>query len=138
MEEIEQRPSYSQEEIQCEKHFISTHTRDSEGRFIVQLLLKDNMSNLGESYNIAEKRLKSLERRLEKEPELKQQYHNFIKEYLQLGHMKEVSSNALQGENVYYIPHHAVIKEDSTTTKLRVVFDASSKTTSGTSLITAF
>ena len=29
---------------------------------------------------------------------------------------------------VYYLPHHCVFKEDSTTTKLRVVFDGSAKT----------
>lgn len=33
----------------------------------------------------------------------------------------------------YYLPHHCVIKETSTT-RLRVVFDASSQTTSGISL----
>lgn len=31
------------------------------------------------------------------------------------------------------MPHQAVIRESSTTTKLRVVFDASAKTTSGSS-----
>nr|CAI5827907.1 unnamed protein product [Callosobruchus analis] len=34
----------------------------------------------------------------------------------------------------YYIPHRAVTKEDSLTTKLRVVYDASCKTSSGISL----
>ncbi|CAH0551006.1 unnamed protein product [Brassicogethes aeneus] len=34
----------------------------------------------------------------------------------------------------YYIPHQAVVKESSTTTKLRVVFVASCKTTNGISL----
>ncbi|XP_055634246.1 uncharacterized protein LOC129774521 [Toxorhynchites rutilus septentrionalis] len=35
---------------------------------------------------------------------------------------------------VYYIPHSCVIKPDSSTTKLRVVFDASAKTSTGKSL----
>lgn len=34
----------------------------------------------------------------------------------------------------YYLPHHAVVRPDSTTTKLRVVFDGSCKTTSGFAL----
>ena len=37
-------------------------------------------------------------------------------------------------EETYYMPMHAVRKESSTTTKLRVVFDASAKTASGASL----
>ena len=32
------------------------------------------------------------------------------------------------------MPHHCVLKDASTTTKLRVVFDASAKTTTGLSL----
>lgn len=36
--------------------------------------------------------------------------------------------------NRYFIPHHAVMKPSSTTTKLRVVFNASLKSSSGFSL----
>ena len=45
--------------------------------------------------------------------------------------MKELDS---LHEEVYYLPMHAMHKEDSTTNKLRIVFDASAKMTSGTSL----
>ncbi|XP_054717268.1 uncharacterized protein LOC129226664 [Uloborus diversus] len=51
-------------------------------------------------------------------------------EYLDLGHME--IDNTVCKENAHYcIPHHHVINESSSTTKLRVVFNASAKTTSG-------
>lgn len=34
----------------------------------------------------------------------------------------------------YFLPHHAILKPSSTSTKLRVVYDASCKTSSGFSL----
>ena len=53
-----------------------------------------------------------------------------------MGHLEEVPPDELDNgcENHYYLPHHAVFKESSTTTKLRVVFDGSAKTSSGVSL----
>ena len=46
IEELEQCTPRSLEEIQCEKHFTDTHTRNSEGRFVVQLPLNDNIKIL--------------------------------------------------------------------------------------------
>jgi len=87
---------------------------------------------LGESYNTARRKLHALERRLSMKPEIYEDYRCFLKEYETLGHMTEARySNSQEG---YFLPHHAVLKESSTTTKLRVVFDASSKTTTGFSL----
>ena len=52
---------------------------------------------------------------------------------MDIKHLKEVPLEELQSpeSESNYNPHHHVRKEDSTTTKLRVVFDASSKTKSG-------
>ncbi|XP_018406350.1 PREDICTED: uncharacterized protein LOC108782552, partial [Cyphomyrmex costatus] len=47
--------------------------------------------------------------------------------------MREIEDHTNETSS-YYLPHHAVLKESSITTKLRVVFDASCKTTSGLSL----
>ncbi|XP_041787582.1 uncharacterized protein LOC121602893 [Anopheles merus] len=57
-----------------------------------------------------------------------------MKEYLDLGHMSLVRDGDTVPAESYYLPHHPVFKESSTTTKIRVVFDGSSKTTSGYSL----
>lgn len=57
-----------------------------------------------------------------------------MREYLTVGHMRRVPTELVDLPNCYYIPHHAVMKEESTTTKLRVVFDASNKTSNGKSL----
>ncbi|EFA07702.1 hypothetical protein TcasGA2_TC002178 [Tribolium castaneum] len=56
----------------------------------------------------------------------------FMNEYLDLGHMQLLTNgNSSDG---YYIPHHCVIKADSPSTKLRVVFDASCPSSEGKSL----
>ncbi|GFY46640.1 DUF1758 domain-containing protein [Trichonephila inaurata madagascariensis] len=57
-----------------------------------------------------------------------------MQEYLTLGHMELIPKNDYAKKEAYYLPHHAVLRDSSTTTKLRVVFDASAKSTSGYSL----
>lgn len=56
----------------------------------------------------------------------------FMSEYFQLNHMKLASSTVIGPK--YYLPHHPVFKANSTTTKLRVMFDGSARTKTGISL----
>ena len=53
-----------------------------------------------------------------------------------LGHMKLIPKEEINisGKSVFYLPHHSVFKENSLSTKLRVVFDGSFKSTNGRSL----
>ncbi|XP_062535197.1 uncharacterized protein LOC134204396 [Armigeres subalbatus] len=74
-----------------------------------------------------------LEKRLGRDDKLREAYCAFLEEYEALGHMQLVSRTEIT-ESRCYLPHHPVVKEDSTTTKVRVVFDASAQTTSGLSL----
>ncbi|XP_064540738.1 uncharacterized protein LOC135430122 [Drosophila montana] len=72
------------------------------------------------------------ENRLAKNAPLTEQYDAVIQEYLDLGHMRQVPLS--NGSDNYYRPHHAVHKPNSTTTKLRVVFNASHPSSNGKSL----
>lgn len=63
-------------------------------------------------------------------------FNHVVREYGELGHAELIPEKELNktGESHYYLPMHSVVKQSSTSTKLRVVFDASAKTTSGLSL----
>ncbi|XP_077300716.1 uncharacterized protein LOC143921341 [Arctopsyche grandis] len=123
----------SLEEKRCEEHFQAHTSRDKNGRFCVALPYKNSPVVLGSSLHIAEKRHKTLERRFLANNNLKMEYNKVLEEYINLGHMSECEPP--EAHEVHcYLPHHVVVKESSLTTKYRVVFDASAKTTSNISL----
>ncbi|XP_058817379.1 uncharacterized protein LOC131680685 [Topomyia yanbarensis] len=134
-EELTTKDNYSVEERHCESLYQSTVSRDPTGRYIVRYPRKPDFNvMLGESKSTAQRRFGLLERRLERDPNLKDEYHLFMREYLSLGHMRLVEADDEHHSQAYYLPHHPVIKEASTTTKVRVVFDGSAKTSTGFSL----
>ena len=120
----------------CEQHFETTTTRDQEGRFIVKLPFKQEVPKLGDSSELAKRRFLSLERRLQANPNTQQKYKAFVQEFIDLEHLEKVPGTAMEKllHQVFYLPHHCVFKDDSSTTKLRVVFDGSAKSQSGISL----
>ncbi|KAJ8910531.1 hypothetical protein NQ315_013494 [Exocentrus adspersus] len=139
LEEVTSKRLLSPEDKLSEQIFVDTTKRLENGSFQVNLPFRVNDAHLqlGDSYSLASRRFFSLEKRLLKDEELHAQYKGFIKEYVDLGHAKyiqfEVGSKIYNSERCF-LPHHGVVRESSTTTKLRVVFDASMKTSSGVSL----
>lgn len=122
IEEVPKTSVLSPEKIECEHPFKSTIEQGEDGRFIIRLPFSQQPVLEG-SRNIA---LSCLERRFSKQPDLAKAYCDFMQMYLDLQHMEKVSYTHLK-RSCYFVPHHAVFNK----TKIRVVFNASQKTSNG-------
>ena len=116
----------------CEQIYQQKTYRTTDGRYVVPIMLKENAPPLGDSYSRSLNRFLNLEKRLARQPELRAEYVQFMRQYEDLGHMQPIESSSTA--HTYIIPHHCVVRPSSSTTRLRVVFDASCHTTNNNSL----
>lgn len=132
-ESIDDGKALSSEEKYCEEHFLRTHERDADGRYTVRLPLREEMVPfLGESNTLALRRFLAMEKKFVADENLHQEYRKFMEDFERLGHM-EVSSREQCGPQ-FFLPHHAIQRPESSTTKTRVVFDGSCRSTTQLSL----
>jgi len=109
--------------------------RLKEGRYEVELPWREKSSSLVNYYRSAELRLRTLSRKLEKDPGLKKSYDSALAEMESNQVIEEVPPHEIHGDNLtFYMPHRPVVKESSVSTKVRPVFDASAKDINGLSL----
>ncbi|XP_075157883.1 uncharacterized protein LOC142231149 [Haematobia irritans] len=140
LEEIPKSKTLSDSDIWCENFYRETTCRLPNGRYQVRLPFRQDLPPevfLGSSRRAAMAQYLNLEKQLQKTPELMTEYSNALQEYLELNHMEPTKSYEICENSRYcsfYLPHHAVVKPERTTTKVRVVFNASKKTTTGFSL----
>ena len=119
---------------QVESHYVSNTTYSSkEHRYTVTLPKKSSIQDQGDSRPQAVSRFISNEKSILRK-RIHPQFQEVIETYLELGHAEEVPPEDQPPANSFYLPMHAVFKESSSSTKLRVVFDGSAATTSGLSL----
>ncbi|XP_037811016.1 uncharacterized protein LOC119603147 [Lucilia sericata] len=137
VENLQKKNFLSPSDQACEELYVQTTRMNSDGRYIVSLPLKDGFPNnisIGHSRSSAMAQFLRNEARLIRNADLKLEYDKVVREYEELGHMTKVDSPNMSQNNVYYLPHHAVVKPESVTTKVRVVFNASSPSSNGLSL----
>lgn len=127
VEDIPVIKTLAPKEKRCEEIFAKTHSRNSNGRYIVQLPFNEKLKLLGKSKSIAQKQFYAMERKMLHNDVFKNNYHDFMKEFIDLGHLEKINE---LNESGYYTPHHGVV----TSSKFRVVINASQKTTTGISL----
>ncbi|XP_066602493.1 uncharacterized protein, partial [Prorops nasuta] len=105
LEEVPQVKPMSTEDSFYEQHFVNTVSRTSSGRFVVALPYRSDIE--------------------------KHRLGTSSWEYLLLRHISPVPMNS---DFRVFLPHLAVFKTENQKTKIRVVFNASSKTSTGVSL----
>lgn len=96
--------------IFCERHFIENTNRTKNGKFIARLLFITSSNVLQPNRNKVLAIFCRFIARLN--PDIRQQYTEFLAEYESLDHMFKV----YRDDTGYFIPHHVVLRPSSTTT----------------------
>ncbi|KHJ86527.1 hypothetical protein OESDEN_13717, partial [Oesophagostomum dentatum] len=108
------------------RYFEETIEKREDG-YYVRLPYKDDHPQLPNNLALAHMRLRSVLRMLEGKPSLLQEYDKTFKDQLGKGIIEQVDNiKTHSGEILHYLPHQPVITPMKETTKLRIVFDASS------------
>ncbi|XP_073249615.1 uncharacterized protein [Porites lutea] len=105
--------------------------RFEDGRYQVTWPWKKESPSLPTNYQLALGRLRCLTNRLAKNPERLTKYDAVIQDQLHKGIVEIVPDEESVNTLKHYIPHHEIVTPEKTTTKIRIVFDASAKTKKG-------
>ena len=115
------------------KKFNLTTKLNKEGHYEVELPFKEGDPYPKSNLKIAENRLNSITNKLKKSG----MFENYNQVLLQWENDKIIEKvkdfNFDEGQNIFYLPHRPIYKENSTT-KTRPVFDASSQDSNGVCL----
>ena len=114
------------DQLQVYEDFKENIVRREDGRDEVHVPWIPGSKLSGTNEQASRGRLANVERKLSKDPVLKEKYEEIVKEQLDEG-IIETAPETPTGERTFYMPHKPVIREDTTTTKVRMVFDASAR-----------
>ncbi|GBN68013.1 hypothetical protein AVEN_64478-1 [Araneus ventricosus] len=109
----------------AKEHFERSVKRDNEGSYIVSLPWIHDHPPLPDGRKIAERRLNSYIKALERAEKLVD-YDDVFQDWQKEGIIEEVDPMQEIRQGQHFLPHHPVFKENSTT-KVRPVFDGSAK-----------
>ncbi|CAO4372957.1 unnamed protein product [Caenorhabditis nigoni] len=117
----------TKEEVDAEKFFKDTTTREADGRYTVRLPYRDQ-EPIPDNRHLAFFRLQGTLRRLKKDQKFLEQYNKIFEEQLESGFIELVKhEEQADGRVIHYLAHHPIIKESSKSTKVRIVFDGSAR-----------
>ena len=120
---LEDRPEGDQETVYEE--FKEQLVQRPDGKYETSLPWKQGHDKLPSNFALAKSRFNSLMKKLEKQPDTLEAYHEIIANQLKEGIVEKAPEQPTGTE--HYIPHKGVLRENAETTKLRIVYDASAK-----------
>ena len=97
------------------------------GRYEVELPWKEAHPALPNNYHLCVQRLRGLLKRLKHNPDVLFEYTSTIRDQLSQGIVEVIQPSEEDVEKIHYLPHHAVVRHNKDTTKVRVVYDASAR-----------
>ncbi|EYC41333.1 hypothetical protein Y032_0573g163 [Ancylostoma ceylanicum] len=106
------------------KKFNETVIKQKDG-YYVRLPWKEDHVELPDNWSIALRRLKATFQVHRHNQTFIQQYDEIFQEQIRKNILEEVREPQKRSKVSHYLPHHAVLTPKKTTTKMRVVFDAS-------------
>lgn len=86
----------------CESFFRETHQRDADDHFIVNLPFINRPPEIGCNYNSTLKQFKYLENKVSRNAHLANDYHKFMADYVETGHMELVDTFEPINKKVHY------------------------------------
>ena len=127
LKEPERTKTVSVEDRRAE-HILQRSTKLVDGQYETEFLWKNGYPQLHNIRTVAEKRLKSLRKKLINSSELESKYRKAMEEYRKEGFARKLTENeaARITDKTNYLPHHHVFNKNKPE-RVRIVFDAAAK-----------
>lgn len=111
-----------------EAEVISNSCKKVGAQWMIPYPWKRDPNLLPDNKSLALKRLEGTERRLKSSPDQGESYDKQMKEMLEMNFCRKLSQEDMGNFEgpVHYIPHHAVLRPESKSTPVRIVFNSSS------------
>ena len=131
------------EEVKVSEHPLLTRFREEvslvDGRYEVSLPWMSGRVLHCSNFRASERRYLHLEKKLKNDPMLCEGYREVFRSYVTENIVEVVPENELLLENsadtrIFYLPHRPVVKETSSSSKVRPVFDGSARNSESVSL----
>jgi len=116
------------EEVEAERQLRA------KAHLVMPLLFKPEAKCLRNNVAVATRRLQSMERKLFRDPKLKELYNTELKALFDRGDARLLRKEDIPSDIAFYMPHQPVVWMDKESSKVRPGFDASATNSDGISL----